>query len=713
MSSCILCLSQLRKGNSVKLTESVGGDISLGDAIRQQIQYNIIPPYTTSSSQLTCKNCFKTFQNFYKYLTNVKTKLITTKTDSSFDIAPGFQQVLIASNELMLKMEPQIILPRIKMEPEVLMDYMAEHQYDDNQDKLDKSQSTKQDISDRFNDDDSDFAWSYDDPMDDNSSEASEKKFHVEIEEVWDLEKHKNDKKKAKEETESITAKTVNKPAKKRKRSEESDEDYSLPGMKSKYVKLADRSASKMQKTSNLTSKSGSRTSKSGSRTSKLPNLTSKSNKASSTLAIKSERADSEDPNSNQGESPIKPYRTDSGWIRYLPKSKLTQEMLDSGLESIVINGTEYKIPEKLYKKTQPRKERKRRVVEYPDPSIRKHPAHDPETEEFIRRLIDIKCYICGAQEESFTKLKGHFRLTHPNDRFYLACCERKFRRRFELVEHLEYHDKTVIFACETCNKTYKTKKCLKTHMENYHPTDEANKVICDECGKFFNNEHLLKNHMAFHNIDTSRIFECYICKDGKQFKTMIQIKTHMRNQHTVNKQNRMTVCHICSANIRESYLPAHLKTVHGDQHRERIQCEICNVWVLETTMKNHLQKHNDMGINCNVCGKFLKSKYSITSHMKMAHGSDYKFKCQYCDKGFFKQLKLQEHVAVRHTREFLFACRVSGCDRQFRSEANWRNHEKKYHPEEYDKLFKPFYKRDNKELKEFEELMEASGQNV
>jgi uncharacterized C2H2 Zn-finger protein len=50
------------------------------------------------------------------------------------------------------------------------------------------------------------------------------------------------------------------------------------------------------------------------------------------------------------------------------------------------------------------------------------------------------------------------------------------------------------------------------------------------------------------------------------------------------------------------------------------------------------------------------------------------------------------EHVAARHTREYLWKCRV--CGKEFRAEGNWRMHEKRAHPEEYDKIFKPFYKR-------------------
>ena len=68
------------------------------------------------------------------------------------------------------------------------------------------------------------------------------------------------------------------------------------------------------------------------------------------------------------------------------------------------------------------------------------------------------------------------------------------------------------------------------------------------------------------------------------------------------------------------------------------------------------------------------------------------KHECTTCGKKFFKAVKLKEHVAVVHTREFPWSCRV--CSRQFRAEANWKKHEKREHPEEYERLFKPHYMR-------------------
>lgn len=107
-----------------------------------------------------------------------------------------------------------------------------------------------------------------------------------------------------------------------------------------------------------------------------------------------------------------------------------------------------------------------------------------------------------------------------------------------------------------------------------------------------------------------------------------------------------------------------------------------------------HMKKHNDMGTTCTICGKFLKYSAYLQRHMKLTHSDDHKFKCEFCEKPFHKKTKMLEHIAAKHTREILFRCRVEGCGREFRAEGNWKVHEKKFHPDEYEKFFKPNYLR-------------------
>lgn len=126
--------------------------------------------------------------------------------------------------------------------------------------------------------------------------------------------------------------------------------------------------------------------------------------------------------------------------------------------------------------------------------------------------------------------------------------------------------------------------------------------------------------------------------------------------------------------------------------NREKFKCDVCHRWLLKENKVSHMKKHSNLGVNCPQCGKYLKS--SLTTHIKIAHSENHRFKCEFCEKSYHKKIKLTEHVAARHTREILFRCRVEGCEKTFRAEGNWKVHEKKFHPEEYDKFFKPSYLR-------------------
>ena len=404
------------------------------------------------------------------------------------------------------------------------------------------------------------------------------------------------------------------------------------------------------------------------------------------------------DPN---GPIPLFPARSKTGYMRYLPRDQITLEMVNSGQQYVVIDGVEYKIPQKPGK-VKPKKKKSSGFTREEDASRRSHPSKDPEGQAKIRNFMDIKCYVCGTEFESFFKLRKHFKRFHPNNQAYLSCCDRKYKRRCDLLDHIEQHEKSAVHMCNICNKNYKTKGCLKTHMRFYHPKDGSEQVICYECGKMFNNSNLLKMHLQTHERDTGKSFECYVCK--KKFRNIPNVKRHLALSHAITPIH--IICHICSASVKEAYLSSHMKSIHNSD-RTRVNCERCGIWVLKSTFKVHMMKHTDMGVNCKVCGKFLKSSYSLTTHMKTVHSDNFKFRCEYCDKGFHRDVKMQEHIAVRHTREFPFKCRVAGCGREFRAEGNWKTHEKKAHPEEYDKYYKPFYKRDNKEL---EELLGVGG---
>lgn len=176
----------------------------------------------------------------------------------------------------------------------------------------------------------------------------------------------------------------------------------------------------------------------------------------------------------------------------------------------------------------------------------------------------------------------------------------------------------------------------------------------------------------------------------------MESLKTHMK---LVHQPAKMVKCTVCSKEVRDFLIKQHMNYRHSENSNKRKKCNFCDRWLLSQSMVAHVRNyHEDKGIECKICGKHLKRKHSLNSHMRQCHNDDAKkFSCSYCDKKFAMGGKLTEHVAVVHTREYPWACRV--CGRQFRAAANWRMHEKKSHPEEYQQFFKPSYLKSNEEL--------------
>ncbi|XP_005179981.1 transcription factor grauzone [Musca domestica] len=51
-----------------------------------------------------------------------------------------------------------------------------------------------------------------------------------------------------------------------------------------------------------------------------------------------------------------------------------------------------------------------------------------------------LECVVCKESYDTFTILKQHFELKHPNDKFYTVCCRNRFSTRYRMEEHIQTH---------------------------------------------------------------------------------------------------------------------------------------------------------------------------------------------------------------------------------------------------------------------------------
>jgi len=84
---------------------------------------------------------------------------------------------------------------------------------------------------------------------------------------------------------------------------------------------------------------------------------------------------------------------------------------------------------------------------------------------------------------------------TPPNG-FFCTQCNKMFRCKSNLKQHMMTHTKEKPYPCEVCDKKFSAKSSLKRHMR-VHSGEKY--FFCKECGKAFMLESSLKSHTKVH----------------------------------------------------------------------------------------------------------------------------------------------------------------------------------------------------------------------
>lgn len=61
--------------------------------------------------------------------------------------------------------------------------------------------------------------------------------------------------------------------------------------------------------------------------------------------------------------------------------------------------------------------------------------------DELVKKYIPMSCDVCIFFCEDFALLRNHFRLSHPNIKPYVCCCNRKWSHWMEIVHHAYKHE--------------------------------------------------------------------------------------------------------------------------------------------------------------------------------------------------------------------------------------------------------------------------------
>ncbi|KAJ8311326.1 hypothetical protein KUTeg_010681 [Tegillarca granosa] len=166
----------------------------------------------------------------------------------------------------------------------------------------------------------------------------------------------------------------------------------------------------------------------------------------------------------------------------------------------------------------------------------------------------------------------------------------------------------------------------------------EQNTFRCTECDIVFSSESDLITHMVSHDAEIS---------DKQEVTKEDKLKNDNKNDIPLT---------VIKYETKTGLSGEDLLRMHKEAENKMTRCQYCNVtFPSKKGVEKHISfKHKDklaetgQGPNeplvCVLCGKILKTKYSLKKHWQV-HSESKDFKCTICDKGFAYRRSLEMHV--------------------------------------------------------------------
>ncbi|XP_052767887.1 zinc finger protein 69-like [Mya arenaria] len=240
------------------------------------------------------------------------------------------------------------------------------------------------------------------------------------------------------------------------------------------------------------------------------------------------------------------------------------------------------------------------------------------------RNMVIFACNFCQKQYRHKRDLRSHIRKKHPSEDLKCKLCRKEFSCKEQMVVHLKQeHD----IKCEVCEEVFVNEQSFRRHITKSDKcayittTGQLNNTYeCEICKKIFVQRKNLDLHKATHKGDHK--YECIEC--GAHFSRGPDFKRHMWT-HTGETPYQ---CSICQKGFRQ---PGEFGR-HMRWHRGGNTCRYCGKrLVRDEELRRHELKHElEMNITdgilklrCNVCGKILKDEFNLKNHIRVRHGQN------------------------------------------------------------------------------------------
>ena len=200
---------------------------------------------------------------------------------------------------------------------------------------------------------------------------------------------------------------------------------------------------------------------------------------------------------------------------------------------------------------------------------------------------LKVKCKLCQVEVLPIA-IKRHMISSHQNEKkFQCKICKKYYKTKYALKIHIQNHDKK--FKCQICFKLLPDPGHLNTHIKNYH--ENPGNFECEICSKKFNRKSHLKIHQNTHDKNCPKPYKCIRCSFSTDRKWILEKheKMHVNLDKKIAAMKNPIKCQTCSTLCKDKCaLYYHMKYVHPEHQYQ-----------------------------CDLCGKYIKSKINLTKHIK------------------------------------------------------------------------------------------------
>lgn len=255
-------------------------------------------------------------------------------------------------------------------------------------------------------------------------------------------------------------------------------------------------------------------------------------------------------------------------------------------------------------------------------------------------------------------------------------------------------------WKCPLCEKNEEMMDFghLMTHIEEGHKQYLKNKYVCERCAQAFKGKLELVHHTVTGKCvrlcgGTKKSYTCQLCPCS--FHGIRNLQSHVWLQHAdkctaiMPKRWSTYFCEVCQK-LFQTVIPLreHMSFIHGMYQMNFADqiSYVLNNWkdeeplVIKPDVEAKSDENKDK-VFCSLCSKYLRSKASLTKHVKLHHqDKEEHHKCRRCDLIFPTRFGVFKHM---RTCGRTLPC--DQCDRMFYHEIGLERHKYLIHNDDCD----------------------------